>query len=291
MLNQLQEKKYPLTNDPLFKAVFGQENEKSKYLLKELLNALLHLQGEQRIKELTHRNPFSIAESYTEKETIFDIKVVLENGDQVDIEMQVEAKQSYRKRSLFYWSKLHSKQPIKGQNYENTVKSICINIVNSRCIRESDDAHSVFRVLEDKKHFLLCDDLEIHYFQLPNLRGIIELSKAEIDEEAWLLFIRDVGRKTMDEINKLITSREVLKMAYDVYNKLNEDELMLEKLEAHEKYIMDRETGLAIAKREGREEGAKEKQIEIAKNLLDILDDQTIALKTGLTIEEVHKLR
>ena len=30
MLNQLQEKKYPLTNDLLFKAVFGQENEKSK---------------------------------------------------------------------------------------------------------------------------------------------------------------------------------------------------------------------------------------------------------------------
>ena len=118
MLNQLQEKKYPLTNDLLFKAVFGQENEKSKYLLKELLNALLHLQGEQRIKELIHRNPFSIAESYTEKETIFDIKVVLENGDQVDIEMQVEAKQSYRKRSLFYTRKLLE------SNFRQTTRTI-----------------------------------------------------------------------------------------------------------------------------------------------------------------------
>ena len=37
--------------------------------------------------------------------------------------------------------------------------------------------------------------------------------------------------------------------------------------------------------------GEKKKAIEIAKNLLDILDDETIALKTGLTIDAVNKLR
>ena len=41
----------------------------------------------------------------------------------------------------------------------------------------------------------------------------------------------------------------------------------------------------------GREEGREEGIIEIAKNLLDVLDDKTIALKTGLDIEEVRKLR
>ena len=35
----------------------------------------------------------------------------------------------------------------------------------------------------------------------------------------------------------------------------------------------------------------KRKSIEIAKNLLDILDLKTISIKTGLTIEEVEKLR
>ena len=33
------------------------------------------------------------------------------------------------------------------------------------------------------------------------------------------------------------------------------------------------------------------KAIEIAKNLLDVLDNETIALKTGLSIEEVKELR
>ena len=39
------------------------------------------------------------------------------------------------------------------------------------------------------------------------------------------------------------------------------------------------------------EQAKKEKAIEIAKNLLDVLDNETIALKTGLSIEEVKELR
>ena len=34
-----------------------------------------------------------------------------------------------------------------------------------------------------------------------------------------------------------------------------------------------------------------EKTIEIAKNLLDVLDVETIAIKTGLSVEEVKNLK
>jgi len=37
--------------------------------------------------------------------------------------------------------------------------------------------------------------------------------------------------------------------------------------------------------------GKNDKAIEIAKNLLDILDNETIAIKTGLDIEEIKVLR
>ena len=43
-------------------------------------------------------------------------------------------------------------------------------------------------------------------------------------------------------------------------------------------------------KKEGRAEGKKEKQIEIAKNLLDVLDIETISKKTGLSIKEIKEL-
>ena len=41
----------------------------------------------------------------------------------------------------------------------------------------------------------------------------------------------------------------------------------------------------------GIEKGKREEKKEIAMNLLDILDDETIALKTGLSIDEIRKLR
>ncbi|MCU7209052.1 hypothetical protein NEH72_04240 [Turicibacter sp. 1E2] len=53
-------------------------------------------------------------------------------------------------------------------------------------------------------------------------------------------------------------------------------------------------TLLEIKERElqkGIKIGIEQREIEIAKNLLDILDDETIALKTGLDIEEVRRIR
>ena len=43
--------------------------------------------------------------------------------------------------------------------------------------------------------------------------------------------------------------------------------------------------------REKIEEGRLEEKLDIARNLLDVLDDETISKKTGLSIEEVKKLR
>ncbi|BEH91278.1 MULTISPECIES: hypothetical protein [Turicibacter] len=49
--------------------------------------------------------------------------------------------------------------------------------------------------------------------------------------------------------------------------------------------------GIKIGIEQGIEQGKEEEKVEIAQNLLDVLDDETIALKTGLTIEEVRRLR
>jgi len=52
-----------------------------------------------------------------------------------------------------------------------------------------------------------------------------------------------------------------------------------------------REEGLKEGIEKGKEEGKKEKAIEIAKNLLDILDNETISQKTGLDVKEIERLR
>jgi len=51
------------------------------------------------------------------------------------------------------------------------------------------------------------------------------------------------------------------------------------------------EEGLKKGIQKGKEEGKKEEKINIAKNLLDILDDETISKKIGLDIETIQSLR
>ncbi|AZL83591.1 hypothetical protein EIJ81_01690 [Aliivibrio salmonicida] len=49
--------------------------------------------------------------------------------------------------------------------------------------------------------------------------------------------------------------------------------------------------GKELGKAEGIELGKAEGILEVARNLLDVLDNDTIALKTGLSVEEIQRLR
>jgi predicted transposase/invertase (TIGR01784 family) len=51
------------------------------------------------------------------------------------------------------------------------------------------------------------------------------------------------------------------------------------------------EEGRQEGREEGKIQGKIEGKIEVAKNLLDILDDETISKKTGLSVEQIKKLR
>ena len=52
-----------------------------------------------------------------------------------------------------------------------------------------------------------------------------------------------------------------------------------------------REKGLKEGIEKGLKEGRKKEQIKIAKSLLDILDIETISIKTGLSVDEVKELK
>ena len=51
------------------------------------------------------------------------------------------------------------------------------------------------------------------------------------------------------------------------------------------------EKGILIGLEQGKSEGERAKAVEIARNLLDVLDDATIAQKTGLSVADIQQLR
>jgi DNA-binding Xre family transcriptional regulator len=48
---------------------------------------------------------------------------------------------------------------------------------------------------------------------------------------------------------------------------------------------------MSLAMKQGIEQGKLAEKLAIARNLLDVLDNQTIALKIGLTSEQIESLR
>ena len=65
--------------------------------------------------------------------------------------------------------------------------------------------------------------------------------------------------------------------------------------EARLKALLDETSRLQTARDEGLEQGIEQgkmqRDLEIAKNLLDILDDETISFKTGLSVLTVRQLK
>lgn len=89
-------------------------------------------------------------------------------------------------------------------------------------------------------------------------------------------------------------SSEELKAIKHWIKNTTEDTLAVratEVLEASKEEVIKMVANNAFIIKEMEENAEKRGRLEVAKNLLDILDDKTIASKTGLNIEEIKKLR
>ena len=77
--------------------------------------------------------------------------------------------------------------------------------------------------------------------------------------------------------------------------RMSNDDTQREIYEMRAKTLRDKVSALNEAERKGIEkgiaEGEKNKAMEIAKSLLDVLDIETISLKTGLSIDEISSLK
>jgi predicted transposase/invertase (TIGR01784 family) len=143
--------------------------------------------------------------------------------------------------------------------------------------------------------------MEIHFIELPKLADDSEEKDLLV---AWLHFLKNPGSEKVRDLEKNVAAigrakDELIKMSN------NEEERLLYRRRL--KYLSDAVSnmeghyhkGLAEGREEGRQEGREEGMkegeqkalIQVAISLLDILDDQTIADKTGLTVERIQSLR
>lgn len=92
-------------------------------------------------------------------------------------------------------------------------------------------------------------------------------------------------------VPKTLEKDELIKEAFNVaeFLALSKDEQFAYQLDL--KARLDYKNVLDYAKEEAEKKGIEKRNLEIAKSLLDVLDVEVIALKTGLNVTEVQRLK
>ena len=270
----------------VFKKIFG--SEKHPGVLISFLNAVL--KPKNNITDVEIKNT-DIDKSYIEdKFSRLDVKAVTSKNEIINIEIQLKNEYNMIQRSLYYWSKLYEEQLEEGDRYDKLCRTVCINILDFKYLK-NDRFHNGYRLKEIETNEELTDLEEIHFIEIPKLKKI-NSEKDIVDVlEGWVEFLRDPESEV---VRKLEMTNKEIREAKDELYRLSMDEKERALYFIREKSIRDEISALANAEEKGMERGIKKgernKAIEIAKSLLDVLDIETISIKTGLSIKEIEDI-
>ena len=297
-----QNKLYTPKLDIIFQVLFGEPD--SQKITKDLLEKILGVKIE---KVDLSKNPILRREFPKDKLGILDVVVEIDNKQSCDLEMQVVENENIIKRILYYWGKLYTRNLKAGEDFGELKRTIVILIADFEVKGlEEQGYHSKWKIIEERtRKTILTNDLELHILEIPK----IKVEGIEItDLIKWLKFIDNPKSK---EVEGYMKENVAIKEANEKLDKMLEDEHLRKIAEWREMAIIEENSMKKSAYKKGREEGeisgeargkklgviqgkqlgAREKQLETAKKLKDLNVDLNIIIKsTDLTKEEIEKL-
>jgi predicted transposase/invertase (TIGR01784 family) len=244
--------------DVVFLRLFGAEQNRD--LLIGLLNAVLRPPQPIVSVELlpTHGNTLEL--EVDGKPIALDLRVRLEGGEQIDVEMQTRGHPALRERGLFYWGRLYTGQLQRGTPYPELRRCVVIFITDFVELA-GERFHSVFQTRERHGGELLTDHLELHFVELPKLPALWAAADGS-DEPSLTAWCRFLSATEDDELELLAQQDPILKQAKHALEKLSADPEVRLQAEQREMALQMWEADVAKVRREGIEEGREEGRVE-----------------------------
>ncbi len=255
-----------------------------------------------------------ILESESNKETPIDkfnrvdLKVKNQKNEIIIIEVQYECEFDYLQRILFGTSKVVTEHINKKETYANVVKVISVNILYFDLGHGEDYVYhgvTFFKGLHKQDILQLSADQQKLYkrdkiheifpeYYLIKVNNFNDVAKDSLDE--WIYFLKNEEIKEDFKgkgLKKAKAELDILKLPENEridYERYQED-LRYQASMVESSYTIGMMKGEEKGIEKGIEQGGKKKAMEIAKNLMGLLDTATIAANTGLTEEEIMVLR
>ncbi|MEX0135523.1 PD-(D/E)XK nuclease family transposase [Bacillus nitratireducens] len=292
--------------DFAFKQLFGTKGNEE--ILTGFLNAILEESLDAPIASLQLEDPHLHKSYEDDKLSILDLLATLDNGTQVNIEIQLRNTHDMVKRSLYYWSKLYTSQMHEGMPYRSLRKTITINLLDFILFSQDDSFHTIGQLWNSKKQQILSDDIEIHFVEIPKLVKQWHEEKVNPWENVfvrWMLLLPahedEHLTQTLEEI--AMNQDPILQKAMNKWENMSHDSSFRTAYEAREKLLLDEQAKLAHAREEGleeglekgiqtgRKEGIEEGKIQLIRGMhKNGMPLEDIAKFTGLNTEEIRKL-
>ncbi len=312
-------------NDFVFRLLFGEEGNED--LLASLLGSIL----DEEIRDVKIKNPYILKKYLEDTEVILDIKGLVNSDTYVNVEMQLCSSPGLPARALYYWAKLFSSQLHKGEDYSSLKKTISIVILDDTYCDSDDfhtwsglhdcrqkivisDLIEVHFLELPKLHNLSGQDTDndcikwMKFFNAKTKEELIMLSEASpsIKKATNLLMSMSMDEETRqkyEEREEYLFERKMMlqlaeKAGMEKGIEIGREEGRIEGKEEgieigrEEGIEIGREVGKVEGREEGREEGMAIAGKKVAINLVALgMDDETISKVTGLSQEEVKKLR
>lgn len=188
-----------------------------------------------------------------EKQGILDVRVLMNDNVEIDIEIQLSPLKVWADRSLFYLSKIYTEQIETGQNYTVFKKCVSVSILDFILFKNENEFYSCFHILEDTRHTLYTDKMEFHVLELPKLPK--ELKKDANDVLLWAKFI---NAESKEEFDMLASKNKYINSAYQQLQVISQDKQKQMEYTQRMKAVLDYNQGMLEAKQEGLEQGLKQ---------------------------------
>lgn len=267
------------TYDFTFKGVFASENVE---IVTDFLQSILTIPVEEydRIEFVdTHLK----REFEEDKLGIVDLLIHTKSKKIVHVEMQVDDKENFRKRAIYYNSDLLASQLQSSQDYDILEKTISILIVDFNVFQSPSYTRRINYRCEEGEIF---DDLtEFHVLELKKVPK--EFDGTKICE--WAKFFTS---KNEEEFYLVAEKNPEIRKAVGVLKVLSEDEQNRMWAKREEKLRRDRVAEIKFGHSRGLEEGIEQASVEIAKKFLKLnIPVELVSEGTGLPIETILSIQ
>lgn len=247
---------------------------KDKELLSSFISAITG--KELKVESLQYTEEKSIEDGIS---ITFDILAIDKDGYKINVEMEKSSTSSIKKKIQFYWASTFTRGFEKKSKFKDLKETICINILDENVFKDDVICREyVIYDVENKNR--LDDSLSIYFVELQ--KG--ENSQGESLKDIWIKLLANSNK--LDDIPEEVP---IIKKAVSKLYQISEiEEVQLKVIEEaleESKRLDWKDDIIEEAKRE------VEEKIKLAKSLLDILDNETIANKTGLDIDIIKLLR